>query len=218
MPNHVYQKLTITTPESVSTDDLLELFASKRPNTEDEMLFDFDKILPMPESIKNTECCHNRSISKVNKDYPVPTQETIDAMNAELDQPDLDEERKSALKVVRNQLIALMETGYRNWYDWSVANWGTKWNTYDNHIYIDDDKIEVSFSTAWSMPTPILNKLFKQLSDLGCGITYYAADEGIDYNCRAFEIPMGEKFDHEIYNDEFELLLAYDEIMKKVQC
>lgn len=44
-----------------------------------------------------------------------------------------------------------------NWYDWSIENWGTKWNSYDG--YVQDEGI--SFHTAWGPPAPIVGALAK---------------------------------------------------------
>lgn len=40
--------------------------------------------------------------------------------------------------------------GKKNWYDWSIDNWGTKWNATTDYINIDDDRISIRFSTAWA--------------------------------------------------------------------
>jgi len=63
--------------------------------------------------------------------------------------------------------------GYKDWYDWSVANWGTKWNACDT--VIKGNTIE--FETAWA-PVP---KLLKRLSEIYCGIKidYTFAEEQI---------------------------------------
>jgi hypothetical protein len=43
--------------------------------------------------------------------------------------------------------------GADNWYDWSVSNWGTKWDVYDLYVEEDNDEmLNVSFSSAWSPP------------------------------------------------------------------
>lgn len=47
------------------------------------------------------------------------------------------------------------EYGAINWYNWCVANWGTKWNASDTEIWDDT----ISFNTAWSSPTGWLSKL-----------------------------------------------------------
>jgi hypothetical protein len=47
--------------------------------------------------------------------------------------------------------------GKNNWYDWSIENWGTKWNARDS--IIDYENKEITFDTAWSPPIPIIEKL-----------------------------------------------------------
>ena len=53
-----------------------------------------------------------------------------------------------------------------NWYDWSVDNWGTKWDVYPAHGYDanEDETInlistEGKFFTAWAPPIPVIRKL-----------------------------------------------------------
>lgn len=51
------------------------------------------------------------------------------------------------------------------WYDANVGYWGTKWDVpynQENHFDIYDDKILVSFSTAWSPPIKFCITLSKQ--------------------------------------------------------
>lgn len=53
------------------------------------------------------------------------------------------------------------------WYDWRLQNWGTKWEIVTDESYIDIQEnehgksIRASFSTAWSPPTDLYNKLVK---------------------------------------------------------
>ncbi len=51
--------------------------------------------------------------------------------------------------------------GSANWYDWSIANWGTKWNSYGYHDYTekDFDGATLTFDTAWSNPQPVIDAL-----------------------------------------------------------
>ena len=39
--------------------------------------------------------------------------------------------------------------GKNNWYDWSIENWGTKWNGYDSEVCGNN---QFKFCTAWSAP------------------------------------------------------------------
>ena len=47
------------------------------------------------------------------------------------------------------------------WWDWRVQNWGTKWEITTDEAYIDihENEIRVGFSTAWSPPTGIYDRL-----------------------------------------------------------
>ena len=47
--------------------------------------------------------------------------------------------------------------GKNNWYDWSIENWGTKWNSED--VEIDGD--DIRFITAWSPCIPVIATLAK---------------------------------------------------------
>jgi hypothetical protein len=45
--------------------------------------------------------------------------------------------------------------GFKSWYEWCNANWGTKWNSYD---FQAQDEC-VSFNTAWAPPEPVIIEL-----------------------------------------------------------
>lgn len=70
--------------------------------------------------------------------------------------------------------------GATDWYDWSIKNWGTKWNAYR----ILDEQGLIEFETAWSTPSPIFEKLAKTIK--GCKFTVEYADEDIGRNCGTF--------------------------------
>ena len=53
------------------------------------------------------------------------------------------------------------------WYYWCIDNWGTKWECSELDIeYSDDEILELTFSTAWSPPEGIMNKLKEDYPDL----------------------------------------------------
>lgn len=64
--------------------------------------------------------------------------------------------------------------GNNNWYDWSVAHWGTKWNAYNTYghaiLPIDDicegDAYVMEFDTAWSAPHPVIIKLSEMYPEI----------------------------------------------------
>lgn len=85
------------------------------------------------------------------------------------------------------------DKGIDNWYDWSVSNWGTKWEASDLHLddegqYDDCAHVTVSFSTAWSPPVNFYETLYENMNydcdDLGdpdfkIRATYY--EPGCDF-------------------------------------
>jgi hypothetical protein len=52
--------------------------------------------------------------------------------------------------------------GFKDWYDWNVANWGTKWDFsleyFERH---DANTITASFDSAWAPPVTAYEKLCK---------------------------------------------------------
>jgi len=64
--------------------------------------------------------------------------------------------------------------GHSDWYGWCVANWGVKWNSYDNllntdtHDYNGSGSILLCFQTAWTIPEGI----FVELSELYPELTF----------------------------------------------
>jgi hypothetical protein len=42
-----------------------------------------------------------------------------------------------------------------DWYNWNIANWGTKWDASDITVSADEGALHYTFSTAWSPPEPI---------------------------------------------------------------
>jgi len=85
------------------------------------------------------------------------------------------------------------DKGIDNWYDWSVSNWGTKWEASDLHMddsgdYDDCAHVTVSFSTAWSPPVNFYETLYENMNadcdDMGDPVfkiraTYY--EPGCDF-------------------------------------
>lgn len=77
------------------------------------------------------------------------------------------------------------ESNGDNWYDWSISNWGTKWNSYDGFI----ESNVITFTTAWSCPLPIFIKLSEMFPNTQFSVEY--ADEDIGHNVGIIEIING---------------------------
>lgn len=66
-----------------------------------------------------------------------------------------------------------------DWYTWHNEYWGTKWNAYDSYTIVNKSSIIFVFSTAWSMPYPVI----RQLELLGYEFELKYADEDYGSNC-----------------------------------
>ena len=75
----------------------------------------------------------------------------------------------------------LEKYGYANWYDFNVANWGTKWEIGGNgdtaEIEVDGLSFSASFESAWSPPTQICEALAEQ----GFDVTLYYYEPGMGF-------------------------------------
>ena len=90
--------------------------------------------------------------------------------------------------------------GENNWYDWSVKNWGTKWDVDPEAVdaRTDEDKVYLSFDTAWSCPEGIIEALADKFPNADILCKY--ADEDKGHNCGIIHICKDENiFDKDFF-------------------
>lgn len=66
-----------------------------------------------------------------------------------------------------------------DWYEWHNKYWGTKWNAYDGYTKAGRSYITFVFSSAWSAPFPVIERLRL----LGYDFELRYADEDYGSNC-----------------------------------
>lgn len=76
----------------------------------------------------------------------------------------------------------------RDWYSWSIENWGTKWDAYSDEV-LEDDTV-VRFDTAWSHPYPVIFKLSQMFPQEYIQVMY--ADEDLGSNFGVYVIRDGQ--------------------------
>lgn len=84
--------------------------------------------------------------------------------------------------------------GENNWYDWSIKNWGVKWNACDTYL----NKNEIWFNTPWDGVPKLIYELAKQFPE--SKFKYIFADEDMFRNTGIFEFK-GEDILRVDYND-----------------
>ena len=101
---------------------------------------------------------------------PTP-QELIDTVSGFMG-VDKDAEHKA------QQAANIEKYGYKDWYDWNIANWGTKWDfSLENVERQDANTVTAAFDSAWSPP-----------------IGAYAALEAMGFEIEAFYYEPGMCF------------------------
>lgn len=188
MPNHVMNKLTVTG----DPQEIKEMLESIQNDKDGFGTIDFNKIIPMPESM-NIESGSNTD--KGLKAYTGFIQVyTLDGTREDADLENIPIEAEKAFLRMRTDITpaqwALGKTAYENqskygaptWYEWSINNWGTKWNAYEcMPCDFIDSPAELSFWTAWTAPHPVLQRLSEQYPKLT--LIHEWADEDIGMNC-----------------------------------
>jgi hypothetical protein len=107
---------------------------------------------------------------------------------------------EDAQKEIEKSIAANIEKhGYATWYDYRVAEWGTKWDVgldeYEDPIEVTGNSFSVRFSSAWSPPCAA----YEKLQEMGYEICAYYYESGCDFCGRwidgqddCFEVSRGE--------------------------
>ena len=188
MPNHVTNRIKFSgEPERIKA--IMEAIKH------DEMglgSVDFNKVIPMPESLNITAGSITDKGLKAYKDFVSIL--LFDGANKNIDILNIPEEKEAIFLKQRTDIKEdewsagrqafrnIQQYGFPTWYEWSINNWGTKWNAYDC-IEIEDAaeaRKELCFNTAWSAPHPILSKLAQMYPDVE--IEHEWADEDFGHN------------------------------------
>jgi len=203
MPNWVRNIVHVAgDPEKIK--EFLRFVRSDADNEEETNLFDFRKIVPMPDTIRNTECgsrtngdilCYlsnrfDKSFADLSEEKSrdrcfarlLLSQDVYDR-NKELFASLSDEQREESYERGKQYAKNYVEYGATTWYEWSIMNWGTKWNACDSYLDGDgsDGHVCFEFDTAWSAPEPVLRKLTEMFPKLNFEGQF--ADEDFGNNC-----------------------------------
>lgn len=187
MPNHIANKLII----NGNAEELARLIATIETPNEDEgktLHIDFNNIIPMPEDLTRTETRSKvydavvYALTKMGRLIDI-SKVTRFPSSMERITKRYGEKQLGELYEIGKTYVNLFDTyGYINWYEWSLNNWGTKWNAYDTYIECQTStSIEMYFNTAWSGVPLVIKKLAEMFPTLQ--FIYKYSDEDMGYNC-----------------------------------
>jgi hypothetical protein len=156
--------------------------------------FDFNSVIPKPPILDGTESSTavESGLIVLDRDdllrlYSKP-QEMLDwGWVKEAGVTDVDGLKQLLLKrypecieKAKKAIAAYEATGYASWYDWSIVNWGTKWNSSDLRIVKETERELVFwFETASTPPRPVLDKLVDMWPQLQ--FEFIGHDEGEEH-------------------------------------
>ena len=147
--------------------------------------FDFNKIIPMPEELKNTT---SGSLGDMGYAALYGTKEEIekclnyhwvDAKNREELIEFLKNKDEKYMIDGEKYKSSIDKYGYKTWYRWAIDNWGTKWHLEDESHIVDrnDEYVSFVFDTAWGPPEGIHSKLVELFPNLE--ITWFYKEPGM---------------------------------------
>ena len=177
MPNYVRNILQIdAAPEKVE-----EILNTIKSDTEQDNPIDFNKIIPMPESL-NIESGSQEDLVALYMTYLNPKVDYYGTQDYDKELPIIqthvlfpkyrDDLSKEEIEKMLQRFSMLTEEeclakgkqyfenfcnyGATSWFHWCVDNWGTKWTACDAYLASDDTII---FDTAWNHPEPIIQQI-----------------------------------------------------------
>lgn len=167
MPNIIDNKLQIIGSDN-EVKEVLDFINGYSKS--DEMHIDFNRITPMPDEIKNTnKNTISDDVFSLIFDYGgmIPESELKSSHDSINERPiNTIKEQRENIKVMYENTI---KYGYSDWYEWTIANWGTKWNAY--HQKKDEDNT-IHFSTAWTDVLGLMVKLSEKFTELTLKYTF----------------------------------------------
>jgi len=191
MPNHTQTILEITGDEAEVqrfVDTCIKQVQEHNYNNEPVVdaegnpvmqdVFDFNEIIPMPDSLNITSGSSTSSAVALIKAeegsfYDIDEMTKYAWVKEELKKkPKGTSAREFVIEHLKKTLsdkdmqegrMALenkKKYGFQDWYAWRISNWGTKWGAYEFHqIDRSEGRLIFEYQTAWSPAMPIISKL-----------------------------------------------------------
>lgn len=163
----------------------------------------------------------------VNKNFSLG-EEAINTLNEKYE-----DELEDLLALGKQEVSNLQKYNAVNWYEWSINNWGTKWNS--SAFDIGDDGKSLTFETAWDPAIPVFMEITRQNpnykfvmlyadEEIGCHTGYILAKDGIidykggfrEFSTDAYKLAMdlwdcGDSYKYDAEKDTYVTIEEYKE-------
>jgi hypothetical protein len=173
MPNHIQNRLQVIGSKKEVAKVLNAIKGEYKSG--EPMAIDFNKILPMPTELSETTS--DSWVMPIENQFSAntPMKKHLEELREFCKQhPDrAAETTANFFKAINN----FLNYGHATWYNWSVENWGTKWNAYGQEL-IRNTEDTLYFKTAWSAPVDLIKKLSGLFPNVELQLTYADEDTG----------------------------------------
>ena len=160
MPNWCFNRVTF----SGTSGDIENLTAQLES---DETHFDFNKIIPMPEEL----------VGICSPVQAFKTKAKVDEYNS-----NVPEGVGQAITHAKHKAL-LKKYGHAEWYNWSLENWGCKWNN-RHEVDVSNDSehgyASYRFDTPWGPPEGIYHALKEQYPEVT--ISWFYDEPGMEFS------------------------------------
>ena len=186
MPNHVLNIVTLYGDEK----RIEQLRKEQMQEEGGAGSLDFQKIIPMPESLNIESGSRTKTAIKLYQaanrsgieeesyaECGERLKEVLQKYDKKLAERIGDFDLEGTLQFGKTAVNNLIRYGAATWYEWCIEHWGTKWNAYSNE---QEDEDTIIFETAWSNPEPVMLKLSEMYPETT--IEHWWADEDMGSN------------------------------------
>lgn len=224
MPNWVINHLTI---HGDNAADVMRSLLTENEGNEYGYDLDFNKIVPMPKELNiisgsiTTDCAklyinamledcdayikYSRLFTKAfDKNFSLTEEEQTKLMQKALDYTDFPDKKlmfanKAEVYAYGKQALDnYAKYGAKDWYDWCIENWGTKWNSYNTQI-ADMSQADIYFETAWAAVPNLISKIAEFHPE--CKLEYEFAEEDAGAQTGYMYFENGELANEQIHED-----------------
>ena len=217
MPNYCENTLDITCPRETFLTTLQPLLFAKATERDADdypsvpeglMFFSFTALLPTPPELRG-----------LRAPASIVTKRERDKF---LEEKAMNNGRSYGEPITKKMSEDFKQRfGHNDWYNWNVANWGTKWDADVYHIESNlltepnssAVTLKVGFNTAWSPPTSWFNALCDILRDEELSMEIRYSEEGMGFaGTHYFNSGLRWEAEGRIYmvQDSTDSLVTYD--------
>jgi hypothetical protein len=173
MPNWTANELYV----SFSSQEEKEQF--KQIAQSQDQQFSFNGFIPMPDRMLETTYPHQEPeefVYKLNQRNKTNYKNLTDVIK-NADKRDAD----TAVSILYNMEFH-RKIGFYNWCDWSIHNWGVKWDACHSQLIEETDTtLSYNFDTAWDTPETFFRSLFAMYPHLEFRVVTFSMESDYYY-------------------------------------